>query len=120
MFVGSEAIYKHLKRKIHKRLKQLDDEPKCAWIENCQHEVWGNCYWCGQLFCANHLITVAVYEKNQRRDQIEEDDVCLCCLARKYQELGQMLEKIKEKRRPDQNLQALQALFPLIHSWDRC
>jgi hypothetical protein len=52
----------------------------------------------------NHLITVAVYEKNLEQDRIEEDDVCPSCLARRYQELGQKLEEIEGESSLDQEL----------------
>jgi hypothetical protein len=87
----------------------MKSEQQCAWIEECQQEVWGSCYWCKQPYCMNHLITVAVYEKNLGRDRIEEDDVCPSCLAQRYQELGQKLEEIRGESGVDQELGRLWA-----------
>ncbi len=65
----------------------MKDEQQCAWIEECQQAVWGSCYWCKHSYCANHLITVVVYEKNPAQARIEENDVCPSCLALRYEEL---------------------------------
>ena|SRR5215475_4156941 len=87
----------------------MKSKQQCAWIEECQQEVWGSCYWCKQSYCKSHLITVAVYEKNLARERIEQDDACPSCLALRYEDLGQKLEEIENESGLGQELGILQA-----------